>query len=325
MKWKSRVRFAILLMITACSRHTLQQNVERGNTLTIAERHTVDLPEISGLSWAPMGKNPEQGRKLLMVGDRFHSIAFLTWAPDRPNHLVSELKVATDSKTASLTQSQWESVYSDSSGKIFVLEESPGRIFVFDSYMKHLLHTIELQVSPEWDQRLGWSRDSNSKGEGILLLKNGHILILKEKKPVTIIEFSPKADAAPQGYHPTMSIEFSGSFPIVTTEALGTSIFVPVHSWVMEHGSKSHLPDASGINVGPRGELYLLSDKGRRIGRINELRPESTEFGITKAWDLPTEIRKPEGMVFDPSGRVFITSDDPDSSKPGFFVIDALQ
>jgi uncharacterized protein YjiK len=154
-----------------------------------------------------------------------------------------------------------------------------------------------------------------------LLLKNGHVLILKEKNPLKIVEFAPSNSAVPAGFNAKLSLEIDGEFP----RPQGKSIkFVPVHYWEMTEAQKKELPDGSGLNVNQKGELFLLSDQGLSIAKIGKLDPSTKGFEISQTWKLPKEIKKPEGMVFDHEGRVLIATDAKKPKGSNFFVLEGF-
>ena len=73
---------------------------------------------------------------------------------------------------------------SDRDGTIVLLQEEQARLLVFAPDLSRLLHTLALAV-PADDPVLNpaWRRKPNSRGEGLLLLRRGHILIAKERDP----------------------------------------------------------------------------------------------------------------------------------------------
>jgi len=61
----------------------------------------------------------------------------------------------------------------------FVLQEGTDRILVFDASLATLDGTITLSVPIDQpDFGAEWHKDPNSRGEGLLLLRNGHLLVL---------------------------------------------------------------------------------------------------------------------------------------------------
>ena len=91
--------------------------------------------------------------------------------------------------------SGFEGVASDGDGTIVLLQEEQARLLVVAPDLSRLLHTLVLAV-PADDPVLNpaWRREPNSRGEGLLLLRRGHVLIAKERDAPCLIEFGPPGD-----------------------------------------------------------------------------------------------------------------------------------
>ncbi len=91
--------------------------------------------------------------------------------------------------------SGFEGVASDGVGTIVLLQEEQARLLVVTPDLSRLLHTLVLAV-PVDDPVLNpaWRREPNSRGEGLLLLRRGHVLIAKERDAACLIEFGPPGD-----------------------------------------------------------------------------------------------------------------------------------
>jgi len=91
--------------------------------------------------------------------------------------------------------SGFEGVASDGVGTIVLLQEEQARLLVVAPDLSRLLHTLALAV-PVDDPVLNpaWRREPNSRGEGLLLLRRGHVLIAKERDTACLIEFGPPGD-----------------------------------------------------------------------------------------------------------------------------------
>ena len=90
--------------------------------------------------------------------------------------------------------SQWEAADGDSTGRVFILQESPGKVFILSPELDGLLHTIDRSV--EGNERLDWEKSPNERGEGLVLLANGHVVVAKEKEPPLLMEFGPEGEEA---------------------------------------------------------------------------------------------------------------------------------
>jgi hypothetical protein len=108
-------------------------------------------------------------------------------APLLPDELVSESE-----------GSEFEGLACDGEGRLFVLQEGPARVLVFSPAWDRLEGVINLRVEPE-ERGLGrsWHDEElrNARGEA-LLLRNGHLLVVKQREPVCFIEFGPASGSA---------------------------------------------------------------------------------------------------------------------------------
>lgn len=108
-----------------------------------------------------------------------------------------------------------------------------------------------------------WARDGSSRGEGIVLMRDGHVLVVKEKPP-------GEEWAAPD------------------TERLATLVWWP---------GDDAFDDFSDAAVDSDGLLYLLSDRSSAIGRVS--RPLEAGCGLPanldRVWHLPGVVDKAEG------------------------------
>lgn len=260
---------------------------------------TVPLLEVSALGL--------RDGKLLAIGDREFKIV-TGGAIDRSG----KIEVSKDAVTRDLSVkkggepalfppnvrgAQWEGIAADGTGRLFVLEENPGRIFVLDKDASKLIHTITLSVPESGDEwTAAWNDSANSRGEGFVLLKNGHVLVAKEKDPKRIVEFGPKDDK-PAGFKPGAQVT-KETFK-VSGEA---SNMVPLAAWKLK-GEADKFGDISELAVGPDG-LYVLSDESRAIARIASLDPKKDEAEANQRWKLPfdtsDEDKKTEGLVILP-------------------------
>lgn len=291
------------------------------------EQYSLPVPEISGMCWR-YPEDPKR-RELLVVGDGGHDLGVLRWA-ERGNSARFRSIDLSGLFPADGRQSQWESIYSDASGKMFLLREFPALIHVLSEDLSKVARTLELRLSEAHARELRWEEEPNSLGEGFLLLKNGHILLLKEKRPVALVELAPSADATPEGYRPELSLERKGVFPMPPAKAGLVTAYRSVKTWRLASDQEARFGDASGIDVGRDGRLYVLSDQSRRVGRLADLSLRAgATFRAERSWDLPPSFIKPEGMVFDGEGRVVIALDRKRGRKragrPNLFVLPALR
>jgi hypothetical protein len=85
---------------------------------------------------------------------------------------------------------------------VLLLQEGPSRVLVLSAGLARVEAVVELAVAPG-QPGFGreWADDDNARGEGLLLMDRGHLLVAKQKDPVCLIEFGPAGDA-PLGVSP---------------------------------------------------------------------------------------------------------------------------
>lgn len=214
-------------------------------------------------------------------------------------------------------ESQWEAVAGDSAGNVLVMSEGDATISVMDKDFK-LKHVISLTVPSESPLYQSWNRDENSRGEGMLLLSNGHIIVAKEKGPSAIMEFAPKGESA-AGYTPALALKGAFKYPSGTA-----SEFVVVKSWELKATVARLIGDISDLTIDADGSILLLSDQSRAIARIErELGVDEDKIDLKAIWDLPREVDKPEGLQLI-NGKPFVACDLKKADMISFFSISAL-
>lgn len=285
-------------------------------TKQLAIRRVFDVPllEISGLGQRP---RPEQGMQVLAVGDEDFtvvsaSVESSTSLSDFCTHRLHDLLGGGDEQS-----SEWEAADGDSTGRVFILQESPGKVFILSPELR-LLHTIDLSV--EDDDRLDWEKSPNAQGEGLVLLANGHVVVAKEKEPPLLMEFGPEGDEA-SGIVSDLLLLERRRFP---EPAEPSSKHVVLTVWDLDGEADARIDDISDVAVGPDERLYLLSDESRCIARVEHQLPAAQrKLSITAVWKLPEEIVQPEGLVLmdDMTPLVAIDRKEPNQN---LFLLDPL-
>lgn len=284
-------------------------------SLVIEKSFHLPISEMSGMCWR---NHPENKKlELLIVGDKGHSLFVLDW-PILNKPIVKEIDLTKIAPEFSAKGSQWESVTSDATGKIFILQESPARIFVISSDLKKLESILELNVKgKEWGD-VAWGNDPNSQGEGIILLKNGHILVVKEKKPLKILAFAPNGQKA-QGLKDQIGLEGSFTFPISGQRHITYELAA---FWTVPKAPE----DSSGINLDPDARAYILSDVSASIHRLEiPAAVGAGDLALTQNWKLPPAIIKPEGMVIDTKFRPIISIDQKKPKGDNLFILSSMR
>ena len=272
---------------------------------------TLGLRELSGL--AVFG-GPGRPPRLLAVGDEDFAVVSAevdgsgavvrTWRDDlRPALRAAGIDLRSGSG--------FEGVASDGVGTVVLLQEEQARLLVVAPDFSRLLHTLVLAVPV--DQPVlnpAWDREPNSRGEGLLLLRRGHVLIAKERDTACLIEFGPAGDR-PLGVGADTVLGPGEAFqrPDATTAAV-----VPLAVWPLGASAARTLPTINDLALGPDGRVYALSGHAQVIVRMEERLTPGERAGATAVWPIGEGIpggraARPEGLAFLPSGRPVVGID----------------
>lgn len=278
--------------------------------VAIENSATLPINEVSGLGVRTVSGKPQY----MAIGDSSTTlVTFDVGADGKPTRVKSNdlSSIFPDS------DSQWEAVAGDASGHVFIESEGEATISVLSANLE-LQHLIHLTVPPDNPLFASWDRDDNSRGEGMLLLSNGHIIIAKEKGPPALMEFAPKGEPA-AGYAPALALKGAFKFP-----SGSESEFVAVKNWELKSSVARLIGDISDLTLDADGAIMLLSDQSRAIARIEkELSVDEDKIDLKAIWDLPHAIEKPEGLQLI-NGKPIVGCDLKKVTDTSFFSISAL-
>lgn len=274
----------------------------------VAKAGKLDIAEASGLAVRAI----DGGKQLVVVGDDRFEIETLdvdgaTLAHRRTIDLAKKMPRRE-------AHSQWEAIAIDGRGRVAMLAEGPARITVFDETLDRVLREIELV--PRGDVAVAWKKHENAKGEGLVLLANGHVLVASERDPAAIVEFGPEGDA-PSGYagrsrEAAQRVEFPLHDELVSLEM-----------WPLSKKALDHAPDVSELSLDEEGNLYLLSDEGRCFAKVRlPLSPDDEHTKLERVFRFDDDVEKPEGLAFVSASRVAVASDRPEADKKALYLFD---
>jgi hypothetical protein len=200
--------------------------------------------------------------------------------------------------------SQLEGIAVDGAGTVALMREDPPSVLLVDLEAGRVTARIPLHHG-----RAAWAdywADPASRGEGLLLLRGGRLLVVKEKDPAALIEFGPHGSAA-RGVSAEDLLgpgdRWDASWTDVRYEALA--------AWPLGGTAAEALEDVSDLAVGSEGDLWLLSDQSRSLARVDL--PLSAAGGriteVAECWRLPKGAEKPEGLAWLGDGRVLVVLD----------------
>jgi uncharacterized protein YjiK len=184
-------------------------------------------------------------------------------------------------------------------------------VLVLDTDHRQVRAHISL-VAPEWSALAGRWDDPSSRGEGLVLLRGGRLLVAKEKKPRALVEFGP-IGTSPRGLSSRDFLAVDEPWPTPAGDVTYHALAV----WKLRDAAKKALRDISDVAVGRDGALWLLSDKSAAVARLDLTdglpRGGGAISSLDRVYGLPSGTRKPEGfaMVDDETLLVAMDTDQP--------------
>jgi len=274
------------------------------NKSRLRVHRVVDVPlrEVSAICLRRSGN----GRmSLIAVGDRVAKIAWFSQPRSNGDidwHTKNIAKVS--GSMLPKNDPQIEAVCADGLGRVLLLQETPPRVELIDPKAPKVVASIDLAVEGRGEIARTWSDPKGSRGEGMVLLRGGHLLVAKEKKPAAFIEFGPPRSRS-RGLARGGALAAGERWPIKK----GHHRFVALAVWLPDKTLSKTCTDFSDLEIGPDGFLYLLSDKSSTIARIDNLAAGGGIAGLRDAWQLGDLDGKPEGLTFNAQGRAIVGLD----------------
>jgi hypothetical protein len=199
---------------------------------------------------------------------------------------------------------QIEAICVDGAGRVLLLQEMPARVELVDLSARRVVSSIALEVGPGHPLAGAWADPDGSRGEGAVLLRNGHLLVAKEKDPPAFIEFGP-AGESPSGFRANAGLGDGARWDV----AEGELVFTALAWWEPTRSLRDVCEDFSDLEVGPDGRLYVLSDQSESLARLHVLDPDERKARAARAWRIDELDGKPEGLAFTPHGRAVVALD----------------
>jgi hypothetical protein len=249
------------------------------NRLQVSRVVDVPLREVSGICLC----RRNDGSTLIAVGDRAAKIAWFALPRSDDDQINWHTSNIAKLSASMLPQhdSQIEAVCADGLGRILLLQETPPRVELIDPKVSKVVASIDLAVEGRDEIAQAWSDPKGSRGEGMVLLVGGHLLVAKEKKPAAFIEFGPP-NSRSQGLVRSGALANGERWPIKN----GHHRFVPLSIWLPDKKVAKTCADFSDLEIGPDGCLYLLSDQSSTIGRLDDLPAGGGTASLLDAWHL---------------------------------------
>lgn len=282
----------------------------------VEARHVgaIPLAEVSGLA---IGRNRDGEVTVAAIGDRAATIAWATVGKgvDDLDWQTLSLREARGTRIPR-TDPQLEAIAVDGTLGILLVQESPCRAEYIDARQRQVLAHITLDIPDDVgsdELRRSWSDPDGSHAEGVVLLKDGHLLVVKEKDPGALLEFGPSGDVA-GGFGGDRWLDagqrwWEGG----DTQGAEEVSLVLLAAWHPTEQMSAACPDLSDAEVGPAGNLILLSDQGRSVAVVPAGSPAPDPFAgsfeAIMVWRVSGIAHKPEGIVVMPTMDVLVACD----------------
>ncbi len=315
------------MLATACAAGGAEPTAAGAQHQDDDELHAVDIasedssplpiPEVSALGRRVVGGRPG----FLAAGDSSTTLVTFDVEADGT---VANIAAHDLSALFDPGESQWEAVAGDGAGRVFLLTESTSIIHVLDASLASVVRTITLEVPDDFPLRSAWDEDANSRGEGMVLLANGHILVAKEKNesksdPPALIEFAPEGQSA-DGYRRNLALG-DDPFPLETVTA---DRLIAVKHWPLKANAAALITDISDLAVDEENRLVVVSDQGCALARLERsLDPDEEKLDVDAVFSLAGTLAKPEGLVF-AGRRPFVAVDQKGVSSDSLYRIEPL-
>ena len=231
----------------------MAENRKSKNRLRVLRVVDAPLHEVSGICLR-RGRNGRMA--LVAIGDRMSKIAWfsLPGSDDGPVEWHTDDIAKLSGSMIPQDDPQIEAVCADGLGRVLLLQETPPRVELIDPKALKVVASIDLAVEGRGEIARGWSDPEGSRGEGMVLLPGGHLLVAKEKKPAALIEFGPPNSQS-------RGLARGGALPNGEQWAIkkGVHRFVALASWLPDKTLAKTCADFSDLEIGPDGCLYQIA------------------------------------------------------------------
>lgn len=329
-KWKFVLlfpAFATILFLSRFLEGAYGSYAPRENELKLTQEVNLPLREISGLYLDHHSPDGEL-KTMYSIGDKYAQLGrskvdFTTGkiveneVIDFTASIVNQFALCSSNRVPSCKNhsddltSQWEGIAADGAGNLFLLHEQFATVFVYAVKQNKFLSAINLEsftLSEKKNRKRAGEKHLNALGEGIIPLKNGHFLVIKERGRASIIEFGPEGEEA-EGFDPAL-----GYFPGEEHQVKNfKESYRPLHIWTLPKTYKSC--DMSEINQDENGNLYLLSQQCQWIAKVDKLSPRFGKVHFNGYWSIPRKIQNAESFVVVEDSKRFVVAEDKKSTK----------
>jgi hypothetical protein len=284
---------------------------------------TIPLAEVSGLAH---GSGPGGSPVLIAIGDRVGAVAWASTELGTSGGRWETVELGGASGThIEDGAAQLEAVATDGAGGILLVQEAPNRAEFIAAAERRVIAevTLVMPVIPDMTGyaglRASWLDPGSSHAEGVVLLRGGHLLVVKEKDPAALVEFGP-AGQQPLGFGPDRWLARDEAWVV----GEGQVDLVALAAWYPDPDLADACPDLSDADVGG-GDLVVLSDKGSAFAVVDAHAPAAEPFAGRFSAEVVVRVKgladKPEGLVVLPDGDVLIACDMRATDQENLFLV----
>jgi uncharacterized protein YjiK len=270
----------------------------RVSALRAGERTRLDVGELSGL--ATRGSTAAGDGELLAISDERTDLFRIPLGPDGPTGRARAWDTGYAAPSGS--GSNFEGVAADGRGAIVVVTESPPGLVLVDmdalAGERFMAHLRVLFDERSMRHLAGIDRDDPLQPEGLIVVRDGHVLVAHEKQPRGLFELGPPGRSA-LGLHPSSYLPDGDAFARpLRLEALAW--------WPVDDDRLDDISDVAAWDH----RLFLLSDQSGCLARLGaDDLPPGADAELDAVWTLPEELEKAEGLTFAGDGQVYVGLD----------------
>src|SRR5258706_4544007 len=189
-------------------------------------------------------------------------------------------------------------------GRILLLQENPQRAELIDLKSLEAVALIDLVVEGRDKIARAWRDPKGSRGEGVVFLPGGHLLVAKEKKPAVLIEFGPPHSRS-RGLVRGGALADGKRWSI----RKGRHRFVALPIWLPNKTLTKTCADFTDLAIGPDSCLYLLIDQSATLVRLDDLPAGGGNAALPNSWRLRGLGGKAGGPAFTAQGHAMVGPD----------------
>ena len=227
-----------------------------------------------------------RGAELVAIGDDDFDVVTAELGPDsRPARARRHAVVAGGAGE----RSDFEGLAVDGAGRVLILQEGASRVLVLDPDLGAVRQTISLVVRPEDGPfaRDWTSREPESRGEALALLRDGRLLVAKQRDPVALVELGPSGAVA-RGFGPGRLATEDEPFALLSGDAVD---YVVLRAWTLHDDAARVLPSINDLALDSRGCLHAISSLSRRIARLEgDVSAPGDRVEVRDEWRLPDGV-----------------------------------